>query len=445
MALCTDHSETEGYGFHNEYAPYLYTSSGERLGRLPTNLNVIPEGAKFHGWQRMSGDFSHFVFSSTEWEKEENFELKHIPRHPVRAGRLRPPVSVRPTTTTSPNRTVKLVSKLPNGDPIPTFDPSFNRSQAIAFPGLSPNGSHILMQAFGGIGLRFLYMSVNDGPVMQIGLQETANPGTEPEVQKPVEPIGMNRSGSEVLFASTQKLTLDDTDTSRDIYMWSEATGKLTRLSKGNGQGDGDDCAASWTSGLQRPGGDPGTRAPEQQRGHQRADGPGRPVRGRHGRRLLLLAGAARPEQAGNPEPEEPLRLPRRRPAARRDAGTGDGNQPSPDLAERKPRGVPDEIEPDVVRQQGVQRDVHLRRRDRRHPVRVLQPERRCRRTGDARASQAGRFMADDGRAFFSTFDALVPRDQNGKIIGRLRVRRRPSAADHRPGSARATTPVAPR
>jgi hypothetical protein len=35
---------------------------------------------------------------------------------------------------------------------------------------------------------------------------------------------------------------------------------------------------------------------------------------------------------------------------------------------------------------------------------------------GDARASQAGRFMADDGRTFFSTFDALVPRDQNGKI-----------------------------
>jgi hypothetical protein len=36
---------------------------------------------------------------------------------------------------------------------------------------------------------------------------------------------------------------------------------------------------------------------------------------------------------------------------------------------------------------------------------------------GDVVASQAGRFMADDGRAFFTTRDALVPRDRDGKIL----------------------------
>jgi hypothetical protein len=37
--------------------------------------------------------------------------------------------------------------------------------------------------------------------------------------------------------------------------------------------------------------------------------------------------------------------------------------------------------------------------------------------TKDVEVSQGGRFMTDDGRAFFATVDSLVPRDQNGKII----------------------------
>src|SRR5262249_51267988 len=37
--------------------------------------------------------------------------------------------------------------------------------------------------------------------------------------------------------------------------------------------------------------------------------------------------------------------------------------------------------------------------------------------TGDVVASQGGRFMADDGRAFFTTPDALVPRDRDGKML----------------------------
>ena len=46
--------------------------------------------------------------------------------------------------------------------------------------------------------------------------------------------------------------------------------------------------------------------------------------------------------------------------------------------------------------------------------------------------------MADDGRAFFATKEALVPRDQQRRDHRRLRVRRRPPAADqHRSRLAR--------
>ena len=53
----------------NEYdfAPYLFTADGNKLGQLPTNVDAIPDTPyRFHGAQRLSGDGSHYVFSSTE-------------------------------------------------------------------------------------------------------------------------------------------------------------------------------------------------------------------------------------------------------------------------------------------------------------------------------------------------------------------------------------------
>ena len=67
MDLCIDHSETTEGGFEQEFAPYMFTAGGEKKGRLPTNVALIPGGKTFRGTQAMSRDFNHFVFSSNNY------------------------------------------------------------------------------------------------------------------------------------------------------------------------------------------------------------------------------------------------------------------------------------------------------------------------------------------------------------------------------------------
>ena len=66
MSLCLDHKGQDIFTNEGEEnAPYEFRANGEDR-RLPTNVNAVPEGGtNFHGDQRMSGDFSKFVFSST--------------------------------------------------------------------------------------------------------------------------------------------------------------------------------------------------------------------------------------------------------------------------------------------------------------------------------------------------------------------------------------------
>ena len=61
--------------------------------------------------------------------------------------------------------------------------------------------------------------------------------------------VGMTPDGSKVYFTSSDQLTSADTDSSVDLYLWSEATKELTLISKGNdGAGNSDTCDASWVS-----------------------------------------------------------------------------------------------------------------------------------------------------------------------------------------------------
>ena len=83
-----------------------------------------------------------------------------------------------------------------------------------------------------------LYMSVNDA------LHYDVSKGTA------VEFVGMTRNGSSVTFTSEEQLTANDKDDSIDLYRWSEATDTLTLLSVGNGNGNTDDCSASWIEGC---------------------------------------------------------------------------------------------------------------------------------------------------------------------------------------------------
>ncbi len=117
---------------------------------------------------------------------------------------------------------------------------------------LSEDGSHILMTEEAAASpaastpyqrSRELYMRVDDSITYDIA------PGHA------VNYIGMTPDGKKVYFTSTEDLTADasDTDTSRDLYMWSEESAspnQLTLISKGNdpATGNTDECSASWTN-----------------------------------------------------------------------------------------------------------------------------------------------------------------------------------------------------
>ena len=72
--------------------------------------------------------------------------------------------------------------------------------------------------------------------------------------KKPVHYVGATPDATKVFFTSDEQLTADDTDTSTDLYMWSENGGSptLTRISTGEAGpvGNTDDCASTWTTGA---------------------------------------------------------------------------------------------------------------------------------------------------------------------------------------------------
>jgi hypothetical protein len=215
--LCSDHFGLDGlFGeFPGESAPYLFSADGSPLGQLPSNVNVVKGGKEFVGDQRFSGDFSHFAFSSNN----AIFTLEGV------NGSGPAPGSAYDNDISE--KTVKLISRLGSGNPIPRDTCC---DQFIKFPAISADGSHILMSVQGVGGPQHLYMSIHDGPV------DDVSHGAG------VTFIGMTRSGSKVFFIANQALTGDDTDSSADLYMWSESTDELTLLSVGNGNGNSNSC-----------------------------------------------------------------------------------------------------------------------------------------------------------------------------------------------------------
>jgi hypothetical protein len=129
----------------------------------------------------------------------------------------------------------------------------FEKSPAAARPSISNDGSHILMAlagepytASGGdlngelappLPKQHLYMRVDDAITYDVSKGDK------------VSYVGTTEDGREVFFTSNEELTTDDHDTSVDLYVWREATDTLTRLSTGSeGTGDTNACSATWTS-----------------------------------------------------------------------------------------------------------------------------------------------------------------------------------------------------
>lgn len=389
LDICLDHNGGDGFVLQPpgaENPPYLFDADGSSIGRLPTNLAETPNGSSFVGDERPSADFSHYAFSS----RNVSFAPGGLTEVPGSA-----------YDNDIAGKTVSLISKTPAGQ-IPQ-DVSGNSGEYIRFPGISADGSHILMSVAGVGGPTHLYMRVNDAVTYDV----SRGAG--------VKFVGMTQAGSEVTFIAAQQLTLDDTDDSADLYMWNEAGGAdtLTLISQGNGQGNTDECSPDWTSQC-----DVTPLVTERGNPHSMLSAPGLDN---------YIAEESGDVYFYSPElldPDNPGLANARNLYVYRDGAVH--------LVATFDEGTEVyriQIAPDG-RHAAFLTAAHLTGYDNGafREMYTYEPETgaikcaSCRPDGLAPtahtlASQGGPFMANDGRAFFATRQSLVPQDVDGQII----------------------------
>jgi hypothetical protein len=376
-------SPVQYFGGHGYGAPYVWDSAGNSLGRLPTNLEEVlgpyyyQDESSFVGSHRPSPDFSHYAFSSRD--------VAFAP-----GGLTGAPGSAYDNEIAA--KTVTIVSRTASGGDIPQDASAGGSSEYIRIPAISKDGSHILMSTVAPGGKTHLYMRVDDAVSYDISLgEDMQNHG--------VAFAGMTEDGSAVYFTTAAQMTADDHDSSVDLYRWAENGGNptLTRLSKGTeGSGDRDSCNSGWTTacGVEIPSDHPlASRAgdiyfysPEE------LDG----ARGVPGKRNIYVWRAAT-EAVHHVATLESL-------------GQASRINVSPDGAHMAFLTT--------TRLGAYENAGHSEMYSydpaSRHLVCVSCHPDGTPPSSNVQASQNGLFMADDGRAFFSTADALVPRDANG-------------------------------
>jgi hypothetical protein len=131
--------------------PYAWDASGKFLGRWPTNLPVVPGADHLIGDERPSGDFRHFAFSS--------LDVAFVP-----GGLETAPGSVYDNSVDS--GTISIVSKRASGDDIP--QDGGDEKEHIRIPAVSLDGSHILMSTETSNGTVNLYMRVNNAVSFEV-------------------------------------------------------------------------------------------------------------------------------------------------------------------------------------------------------------------------------------------------------------------------------------
>ncbi len=194
------------------------TTTGKQIDRWPTNVGSIPGGEHFKGRTAASADLDHFVFTSDI---------------PFAVGGEPGDMYDNDTATD----TVVIVSLKEQRRP-------HRRTFHLA---VSEDGTHILMGVGAGNdpppfnGAGELYLRVDHSTTYELA------PG------KSVQYLDMTPDGKKIYFTTTASLMPEDTDTSRDLYMWDEEEappGHLVLISKGNepGAGNTDACSASWTT-----------------------------------------------------------------------------------------------------------------------------------------------------------------------------------------------------
>jgi hypothetical protein len=382
MSKCLDHFDSFT-GFPTVQEAGVWNVGGDQIDAYPTNADEVTNGESFHGSQRPSPDFSHYVFSADNAVfAPEGLE-----------GGIG---SAYDNDTV--NRTVSVISRLPNGDPF-MQEGEDGQLQRIWFPAISTDGTRVLMMYPSGEGGYHLYLSVS-------GVTKDVAKGAG------VEFVGMTRDGSEVAFLAKQQLVPEDDDTSVDLYMWREGD-SLEVVSQGNGSGNTDSCGSTFApqcdvlvpnpeldhprEWLDAPGldddisdgsGDVYFYSPEQ------LDPDRAGVLGQknlyvfHGGEARLVSvmdpGTDLSRVQISPDGSHAAMVTRSRMTAYDNAGfkqmyTYDADTGAIRCASCDPEGPPP--------------------------------------TSDVEASSSGRFMSDDGRAFFATKDPLSPKDTNGRII----------------------------
>jgi hypothetical protein len=205
-------------------APYVYNSNEDSkpIGRFPTTVDEVEGGEEFIGDGKPSLDFSHFAFSSNNIAfAEEGLEVA--------------PGSAYDNDTGAD--TTELISKMPDGSPI--GQDAGGPDEFIRIPAVSRDGSHILMSTEAPNDTVHLIMRVGGGKGVSYDVAE----------EHGVSFVGMTPDGTKVYYTSDEPLTVDDEDTSVDLFMWEEATNSIKRLSAGAGEvGNTDSCSAGWTS-----------------------------------------------------------------------------------------------------------------------------------------------------------------------------------------------------
>jgi hypothetical protein len=204
--------------------------------QLPTNLDEVPGAEEdmsqggFRGSVRINPSFTHYAFSSIKTA----FAPEGITASPGSA-----------YDNDIGADTVTLISKTEGGGNIPQDPTGGVVEEFIRIPAISDDGSHILMTTAAAGGLTHIYLrDVPAGLSYDISLDQAA-------VNQGVKFEGMTSDGTKVFFTTNKKMTVGDTDNSIDLYMWSEATDSLTRISdSGSVPGNSDACspANGWTS-----------------------------------------------------------------------------------------------------------------------------------------------------------------------------------------------------
>jgi hypothetical protein len=400
MDLCIDTRAGSPAKFEAfDYAPYLFTAEGQKLGQLPTNLNAIdaPDPYSFHGVKRMSGDFSHFVFSSTEYEPAFGNPAVRVPGVSFAPGALTTGIGSAYDNDIAA-KSVKIISRLPDGSDIPGAP---GDDHAIEFPGISEDGSHILMQTKAENGPAHLYMAVD-------GINYDVSKGAG------VKFAGMTSDGGTVYFTTGARLTSDDTDNSTDLYLWDEQSDELTRVSQGGGNGNSDECHGNWTDNCSVALVEPEHLHPVE---NSAISVPGNDdTMGSQSGAIFFYS----PEQL---DPSRPAVPDQRNLYVYRDgeaqfAGSFDDGtdisrmqvSPNGDKAAWVTGSRMTSYDSDGFK------EMYAYDADSRSIECASCNPRGISPVADVEASQSGPFMSNDGRAFFASKDSLVPRDRNGEI-----------------------------